>query len=94
MAYFWLSVGARIDQNHRGGDAWDAPDYGSMHNSSQWDVNIESLKGKIEAITGESQLATTKLQQTINKYNQTFEMVSSFVSKYFQSIGTVIQNLR
>ncbi|MGB0359948.1 MAG: hypothetical protein ACPGEF_00840, partial [Endozoicomonas sp.] len=64
------------------------------YNSSLWDVNIESLKGRIEALTSESQLDTTRLQQTINKYNQTFELLSNFINRYFQSVSSVIQNLR
>ena len=78
---YWDSLGAE----HQGGD---------NHNSADWDVNIEGLKAKIEALTSQSQLETTKLQQTINKYNQSFEMLSNFINKYYQSLGTVIQNLR
>ncbi len=82
MTNFWNKMGAKLE----GG--------GSPYNSAEWDVNIQSLKGKIEALTSQSQLETTKLQQTINKYNQTFEMLSNFINKYFQSISTIIQNLR
>ena len=63
-------------------------------NATKWDANIQGLKSKIETLTTQSQLETTKLQQTINKYNQTFEMLSNFINKYFQSISTIIQNLR
>ncbi|MET4695775.1 hypothetical protein [Endozoicomonas lisbonensis] len=79
---FWNSYGAKFY------------DESNDHNSSQWDVNIEGLKKEIEALTSQSQLETTKLQQTINKYNQSFEMLSNFINKYYQSIGTIIQNLR
>ena len=82
MVDFWDSLGAKYD------------DSDDIHNSAEWDVNIEGLKGKIEALTSQSQLETTKLQQTINKYNQTFEMLSNFMNKYFQSISTIIQNMR
>ena len=81
MIDFWDSLGAKYDSS-------------DSHDSSEWDVNIEGLKGKIEALTSQSQLETTKLQQTINKYNQTFEMLSNFMNKYFQSISTIIQNMR
>lgn len=64
------------------------------YTSQEWDANIEGLKSRIEALTSQSQLETTKLQQTINKYNQTFEMLSNFISKYFQSQSSIIQNLR
>ena len=79
---FWNSYGAGF---------YDESD---NHNSTQWDVNIEGLKKEIEALTTQSQLETTKLQQTINKYNQSFEMLSNFINKYYQSISTIIQNLR
>lgn len=78
---FWDSLGA----THQDGNS---------HNSADWDVNIEGLKAKIEALTSQSQLETTKLQQTINKYNQSFEMLSNFINKYYQSLSTIIQNLR
>ena len=78
---YWESIGA----THQNGD---------RHNAADWDVNVEGLKAKIEAMTSQSQLETTKLQQTINKYNQTFEMLSNFINKYYQSLSSVIQNLR
>ncbi|WP_448217981.1 hypothetical protein [Endozoicomonas sp. 2B-B] len=78
---FWDSLGAKYQS-------------GNDHNSADWEVNIEGLKTKIEALTSQSQLETTKLQQTINKYNQSFEMLSNFVNKYYQSLSTIIQNLR
>lgn len=78
---FWNSLGAEYQD-------------GTDHNSADWDVNVEGLKAKIEALTSQSQLETTKLQQTINKYNQSFEMLSNFINKYYQSLGTIIQNLR
>lgn len=78
---YWESIGAERQD-------------GTSHNSTDWDVNIEGLKGKIEKLTSQSQLETTKLQQTINKYNQSFEMLSNFINKYYQSLSTLIQNLR
>lgn len=84
MVDFWNGMGAKMSTS--GGD--------NVHNSAEWDVNIEGLKGKIESLTSQSQLETTKLQQTINKYNQTFEMLSNFINKYYQSLSTIIQNLR
>ena len=82
MKEFWSKMGANLAP---GGDSY---------NSAEWDANIEYLKSKIESLTSQSQLETTKLQQTINKYNQTFEMLSNFINKYFQSISTIIQNMR
>ncbi|WP_163369407.1 hypothetical protein [Endozoicomonas acroporae] len=84
MVDFWKQMGAQTDRS--GND--------DTHNAAEWDANIEHLKSKIESLTSQSQLQTTKLQQTINKYNQTFEMLSNFINKYFQSISTIIQNMR
>ncbi|WP_257294741.1 hypothetical protein [Endozoicomonas sp. YOMI1] len=84
MVKFWKQMGAQTDRS--GND--------DTHNAAEWDANIEHLKAKIESLTSQSQLETTKLQQTINKYNQTFEMLSNFINKYFQSISTIIQNMR
>ena len=78
---YWDSLGATYQD-------------GEDHNSADWDVNVEGLKAQIESLTSQSQLETTKLQQTINKYNQSFEMLSNFINKYYQSLSTVIQNLR
>ncbi len=78
---YWTRVGARSQG-------------AGNHTKDDWDVNIAGLQGVIEAKTSESQLDSTKLQQTINKYNQSFEMLSSFVNKYYQSLSTTIQNLR
>ncbi|MDP0561006.1 MAG: hypothetical protein QS721_01200 [Candidatus Endonucleobacter sp. (ex Gigantidas childressi)] len=86
---YWESLGAEYQRTNRTGTL-----DGLSHNSADWDVDIEGLKAKIEALTSQSQLETTKLQQTINKYNQSFEMLSNFINKYYQSLNAVIQNLR
>ncbi|MDD7805460.1 MAG: hypothetical protein PUP46_07860 [Endozoicomonas sp. (ex Botrylloides leachii)] len=86
---YWESIGAEYQRSDRDGGV-----PGLQHRSADWDVNIEGLKAKIEALTSQSQLETTKLQQTINKFNQAFEMLSNFINKYYQSINTIIQNLR
>lgn len=88
---YWNSLGAQYQGKPADGSAPALP---LQHSSADWDVNIEGLKAKIEALTSQSQLETTKLQQTINKYNQSFEMLSNFINKYYQSINTIIQNLR
>ena len=90
MQNYWNSLGAEYYKQVEGATAEGALIYKEPH----WDVAIEGLKAKIEALTSQSQLETTKLQQTINKYNQSFEMLSNFINKYYQSINTIIQNLR
>ncbi|MDP0561056.1 MAG: hypothetical protein QS721_01455 [Candidatus Endonucleobacter sp. (ex Gigantidas childressi)] len=92
---YWKSLGAEHQTSTRLEIHFVDPAVaGLYHNSGDWDVNIEGLKGKVEALTSQSQLETTKLQQTINKYNQSFDMLSNFINKYYQSIGTIIQNIK
>ena len=62
-------------------------------NSGQWDLAIENMKGWTESLTSSSQLDMTKLQSTSGKFNQTFEMMSQFVSKYYRSGDNVIKNI-
>ena len=88
----WRKLGAPIHNINQEGIT--GPHNGFAQNASDWDINISNLKGAIEELTSESQLDTTRLQQTINKYNQTFELLSNFINRYFQSLGSVIQNLR
>ena len=78
----WGEKGGKIDPN-------------SSHelNSSQWELAIENMKGWSESLTSSSQLDMTKLQSTSGKFNQTFEMMSQFISKYFRSGDSLIKNI-
>ena len=62
-------------------------------NSTQWDLAIENMKGWSESLTSSSQLDMTKLQSTSGKFNQTFEMMSQFISKYYRSGDNLIKNI-
>lgn len=62
--------------------------------ATNWDLNIQSIKSYADSLTNQSQLDTSKIQQTIAKYNQSFDMLSNFTNKYFQSLTSAIQNLR
>ena len=59
-----------------------------------WDTNIENLKGFSESMTSTSQLDMAQLQSTMGKYNQTFEQLSNFISKYASSIKSIVGNIR
>ncbi|WP_067515280.1 hypothetical protein [Endozoicomonas ascidiicola] len=59
-----------------------------------WNQNIRLFNSQAESLTSQSQLETTQIQQTIAKYNQSFEMLSNFTNKYFQSLTAATQNLR
>ena len=65
----------------------------ATQNSSQWGLAIENLKGFSESLTSTSQLDMTKLQSTSGKFNQTFEMMSQFISKYYRSSDNIIKNI-
>ena len=62
-------------------------------NNTQWDLAIENLKGWSESLTSTSQLSMTKLQSTSGKFNQTFEMLSQFISKYYRGGDSIIKNI-
>ncbi|MDQ5910699.1 MAG: hypothetical protein QG599_2796 [Pseudomonadota bacterium] len=53
-----------------------------------------NIKNSIDSSTSSSQLDMTQLQSTMNKYNQTFEALSNFISKYYQSLNTITGNMR
>ncbi|MTI14148.1 hypothetical protein [Sansalvadorimonas verongulae] len=78
----WGSGGEKID-----------PSQTHQLNAGQWDLAIENMKGWTESLTSSSQLDMTKLQSTSGKFNQTFEMMSQFVSKYYRSGDNVIKNI-
>ena len=61
--------------------------------SGEWDLAIENMKGWTESLTSTSQLDMTKLQSTSGKFNQTFEMMSQFISKYYRSGDNIIKNI-
>ncbi len=54
----------------------------------------EKLDAKSEALANTSQLQTVKLQSNMNKYNQSFEMLSNFTNKWFNTINNIIGNIR
>ncbi len=77
------------------GDGGEKIDPNKTHtlNSGQWDLALENMKGWSESLTSSSQLDMTKLQSTSGKFNQTFEMMSQFISKYFRSGDSIIKNI-
>ncbi len=78
----WGKEGKQIDPNQE-----------QKLNSGQWDLAIENMKGWSESLTSSSQLDMTKLQSTSGKFNQTFEMMSQFISKYYRSGDNLIKNI-
>ena len=76
-------------------------DYTSFANGSviiMDEATLESLKQSIgsftDSLTGNSQLEMTKLQSVMGKYNQSFEQLSNFLSKYQSSLDSITGNVR
>lgn len=65
-----------------------------LHNTEEWDVNIESLKGFLDFHNSQSQTDMIKLQSLQNKFNQCFEAASNQMSKQAKGLDTIIGNLR
>ncbi|WP_018693970.1 hypothetical protein [Algicola sagamiensis] len=59
-----------------------------------WEKIINNTSTTIDSLTSNSQLDMASLQAKMGKYNQTFEALSNFLSKYQSSLGTIIANLR
>ena len=78
----WGEDGGKIDRN----SSYEL-------NSAKWDLAIQNMKGWSESLTSTSQLDMTKLQSTSGKFNQTFDMMSQFISKYFRSGDSLIKNI-
>jgi len=77
----WSGKGNKVDPNQT-----------YTLNSNEWDLAIENVKGFTEGLTSSSQLDMTKLQSTSGKFNQTFEMMSQFLAKWFRTGDAVIKN--
>ncbi len=69
----------------------DPDDY---YSKEEWGIVVTNIKNSVDSLTSTSQLDMTMLQSTMNKYNQTFEQLSNFISKYFQSLNSITGNLR
>jgi len=74
--------------------AFDDPDGDGVLTPQAWDNLMQGLKGIQESLTSSSQLEMAQLQSTMGKYNQSFEMLSNFTSKFFQSLNTITGNIR
>jgi tRNA(Ser,Leu) C12 N-acetylase TAN1 len=57
---------------------------GSDHklNAAEWDAAIRTMKTRADTISSQSQIETTKLQQRINKFSQSFELLTSLLDKF------------
>ncbi|HOB61164.1 MAG TPA: virulence-associated V antigen [Candidatus Competibacteraceae bacterium] len=74
----------------------ETPNKDKDNNYSKEEIALitTNIKNSVDSLTSTSQLDMTQLQSTMSKYNQTFEALSNFISKYFQSLQTITGNLR
>lgn len=61
---------------------------------AEWDANIQTIKGAIDSLNSDSQLAMTRLQSLMNKRNQAYETVSDVLNKDQKTRDTITGNLR
>lgn len=64
------------------------------HSRQDWDINLTYMKSFIDNRTSTSQLEMIQLQSIMNKFNQTTEGLSNWLSKDSQSKNTIVGNLR
>lgn len=74
--------------------AYNDPDGDGALSPKEWDNVCRSLKDVQDSLTSTSQLEMAQLQSTMGKYNQTYESLSNFTSKWFQSLNTITGNIR
>ena len=61
--------------------------------NGKWDANIQAIKGKIDMLNNDSQMANIKLQNLLEKRNNAFEMTTKVMDTNNQSIQAIIRNL-
>ncbi|PTX91919.1 hypothetical protein DB346_23465 [Verrucomicrobia bacterium LW23] len=80
-----------LDQN---GIKYDTTGNDVKHNKDEWEINLGYMKTFIDNLTSSSQLEMTELQSIMNKFNQTTEGLSNWLSKDSQSKNTIVGNQR
>ncbi len=60
---------------------------------AQWDANIEAVKGEIDGLNSDSQLAMTRMQSLVNKRNEAFDTGSNMLQNDQKSRDSVVRNL-
>ncbi|CAM2065471.1 hypothetical protein SCOR_08825 [Sulfidibacter corallicola] len=61
-------------------------------NQTEFDQNIENLKGFIDSQNSASQMDMIRLQNLNNKYTQSFDMMTNFIKKFSGSKDNIIRN--
>jgi hypothetical protein len=61
---------------------------------AQWDQVIENIKGHTDQLSNTSQMDMIKLENLLNKRNQSFDFMSNFISKMAKVDDGIIGNIR
>lgn len=64
------------------------------HNKDEWGINIENMQTFIDSLTSTSQMDLIDLQSTMDKYGETFDLLTNFLSKYASKIDAIQGNIR
>lgn len=58
-----------------------------------WDANIQAVKGRVDMLNNDSQMANIRLQNLVEKRNNAFELASKVMATNNQSVQSTIRNL-
>ena len=85
-----MSVSDFMDQE---GIAYPNDDGDNKYSADEWNTIVTNIKGGTSSLTSQSQLDTTDMQQEIDKYQQTTDMITNFESKWHSMLTSIIGNL-
>lgn len=70
----------------------DSTDKKEKYNQA-WETNISNIKSRIDVLNNDSQMANIKLQNSLEKRNNSFEMASKVMQTNYQSLQSIVRNL-
>ena len=73
---------------------YDTTGNDDKHNKDEWGINIENMQTFIDSLTSTSQMDLIDLQSTMDKYGETFDLLTNFLSKYAGKIDAIQGNIR
>lgn len=75
------------------GMPWTEVSGNDSEKDAKWDANIQTVKGRVDMMNNDSQMANIRLQNLVEKRNNAFEMASKVMATNNQSIQSTIRNL-
>ncbi len=73
---------------------WKNIDNGKDKNAKDdWDANIANIKSRIDILNNDSQMANIKLQNVLEKRNNSFEMCTKVMQTNNSSVQSILRNL-